>query len=114
VIFMIGMAVSVDYSLFYLRREREERAADREPVVASRVAAATSGQAVLVSGVTVVIAMAGMLFTGAKVFACIAVGTMLVVLVAMVGSATVLPAVLAALCSRVERSRLPTSAREPG
>jgi uncharacterized membrane protein YdfJ with MMPL/SSD domain len=107
VIFMIGMAVGVDYSLFYLRRWREERAAGREPAAALRVAAATSGQAVLVSGTTVVIAMAGMLFTGAKVFTSIGVGTMLVVLVAMVGSVTVLPAALAALGSRVERGRLP-------
>src|SRR5262249_23338756 len=107
VIFMIGMAVGVDYSLFYLRRWREERADGREPAAALRVAAATSGQAVLVSGTTVVIAMAGMLFTGAKVFTSIGVGTMLVVLVAMVGSVTVLPAALAGLGSRVERGRLP-------
>jgi len=107
VIFMIGMAVGVDYALFYLRREREERAAGREPVAALRTAAATSGQAVLISGTTVVIAMAGMLFTGAKVFTSIGVGTMLMVLVAMVGSVTVLPAALAALGSRVERGRLP-------
>jgi uncharacterized membrane protein YdfJ with MMPL/SSD domain len=111
VIFMIGMAVGVDYSLFYLRREREERAAGREPVAALRAAAATSGQAVLVSGATVVIAMTGMLFTGANVFTSIGVGTMLVVLVAMVGSVTVLPAALAALGSRVERGRLPLIGR---
>jgi uncharacterized membrane protein YdfJ with MMPL/SSD domain len=107
VIFMIGMAVGVDYSLFYLRREREERAAGRPPIAALRVAAATSGQAVLVSGTTVMIAMAGMLFTGANVFTSIGLGTMLVVLVAMVGSVTVLPATLATLGERVERGRLP-------
>ena len=111
VIFMIGMAVGVDYSLFYLRRQREERAAGNTPVAALRVAAATSGQAVLVSGTTVMIAMAGMLFTGAKVFTSIAVGTMLAVLVAMVGSVTVLPAALATLGSRVERGRLPRIVR---
>ncbi len=107
VIFMIGMAVGVDYSLFYLRREREERAAGHEPMVALRAAAATSGQAVLISGTTVMIAMAGMLFAGAKVFTSIGLGTMLVVLVAMVGSVTVLPATLATLGPRVERGRLP-------
>ena len=104
---MIGMAVGVDYSLFYLRREREERAAGRAPLAALRVAAATSGQAVLVSGTTVMIAMAGMLFTGAKVFTSIGVGTMLVVLVAMVGSVTVLPAALATLGLRVDRGKPP-------
>jgi uncharacterized membrane protein YdfJ with MMPL/SSD domain len=107
VIFMIGMAVGVDYSLFYLRREREERAGGRDPASALRTAAATSGHAVLVSGATVMIAMAGMLFTGAKVFTSIGVGTMAVVLVAMVGSVTVLPAALARLGSRVDRGRLP-------
>jgi uncharacterized membrane protein YdfJ with MMPL/SSD domain len=111
VIFMIGMAVGVDYSLFYLRREREERAAGRAPLAALRVAAATSGQAVLVSGTTVMIAMAGMLFTGAKVFTSIGVGTMLVVLVAMVGSVTVLPAALATLGLRVDQGKLPFMGR---
>ena len=61
---MIGLAVGVDYSLFYLRREREERAAghDREPSL--RIAAATSGRAVLVSGMTVMVAMAGLFISG--------------------------------------------------
>src|SRR5262249_37323968 len=61
VILLIGMAVGVDYSLFYLRREREERAGGQPPHPALLRAAGTSGQAVLISGVTVLIAMAGML-----------------------------------------------------
>src|SRR5690349_21420065 len=60
VILLIGMAVGVDYSLFYLRREREERHAGRTPREALLRTAATSGQAVLISGATVLIAMAGM------------------------------------------------------
>ena len=59
VILLVGMAVGIDYSLFYLRREREERAGGREPRAALLRAASTSGQAVLISGVTVLIAMAG-------------------------------------------------------
>jgi uncharacterized membrane protein YdfJ with MMPL/SSD domain len=114
VIFMIGMAVGVDYSLFYLRRVREERAAGRDDMSAVRRAAATSGQAVLVSGTIVMVAMAGMLFTGAKIFTSIGVGTMAVVFVAMVGSVTVLPAILAGMGGRVEKGRLPLLGQRGG
>ena len=64
VVVLVGLAVGVDYSLFYIRREREERRAGREPEAALDAAAATSGRAVLVSGLTVMAAMAGMYFTG--------------------------------------------------
>jgi RND superfamily putative drug exporter len=107
VILLIGMAVGVDYSLFYLRREREERAAGREPRPALLQAAATSGQAVLISGVTVLIAMAGMLIARNKLFTSMAFGTMLVVFCAVVGSLTVLPAALAKLGDRVDSGRIP-------
>jgi len=107
VILLIGMAVGVDYSLFYLRREREERARGEAPRPALLRAAATSGQAVLISGITVLIAMAGMLIASNKIFTSMALGTMLVVLSAVVGSLTVLPAVLAKLGDRVDRGRLP-------
>ncbi len=107
IILLVGMAVGVDYSLFYLRREREERARGREPHRALIRAAGTSGQAVLVSGTTVLIAMAGMLFASNHIFTSVAVGTMTVVLVAMVGSLTVLPALLHKLGDRVERGRIP-------
>jgi RND superfamily putative drug exporter len=107
VILLIGMAVGTDYSLFYLRREREEVAAGRDRATALRIAAATSGQAVLISGATVIVAMAGMLFAGNGTFPSIGVGTMAVVLVAMVGSLTVLPALLSKLGNRVERGRIP-------
>jgi uncharacterized membrane protein YdfJ with MMPL/SSD domain len=103
VILLMGMAVGVDYALFYLKREREERAEGYENGVALQRAAATSGQAVLISGATVMIAMAGMILAGSKVFTSIGVGAMIVVFVAMVGSVTVLPAVLAKLENRVDR-----------
>ena len=102
VILLIGMAVGVDYSLFYLKREREERIAGHGEDALPR-AAATSGQAVLISGGTVLIAMAGMLLSGTKIFTSIGVGAMLVVFMAMVGSLTVLPALLGKLGDRVER-----------
>ncbi|MGZ4385625.1 MAG: MMPL family transporter [Gaiellaceae bacterium] len=104
VMLMMGMAVGVDYSLFYLKREREERAAGRKPRQALEVAAATSGQAVLISGGTVLIAMGGMLFAGSKLFTTIGIGTMVVVFAAMIGSLTVLPAMLSKFGNWVDRS----------
>ncbi len=105
-ILLIGLAVGVDYSLFYLKREREERAAGRSPEAALEAAAATSGRSVLISGITVMIAMAGMLFAG-KDFAAFGVATMLVVAVAVIGSLTVLPALLSKLGDNVDRLRVP-------
>jgi putative drug exporter of the RND superfamily len=104
VILLMGMAVGVDYSLFYLKREREERAAGHEGHEGLFRAAATSGQAVLISGVTVLIAMAGMLFAGTKIFTSIGIGAMLVVFTSLIGSLTVLPALLGKLGDRyIER-----------
>lgn len=107
VILLIGMAVGVDYSLFYLKREREERAAGRGKLAAIEAAAATSGRAVLISGITVIAAMAGMLISGDKAFISFGVGTMMVVAIAMAGSVTVLPAMLSALGDKVNRGRIP-------
>jgi RND superfamily putative drug exporter len=103
VMLLMGMAVGVDYSLFYLKREREERAAGHKGHEGLFRAAATSGQAVLISGVTVLIAMAGMLFAGSKIFTSIGIGAMLVVFTSLVGSLTVLPALLGKLGDRIER-----------
>ncbi|MFE7037726.1 MMPL family transporter [Streptomyces sp. NPDC057621] len=107
VMLLVGLAVGVDYCLFYLRREREERAAGRDPETALRIAAATSGRAIIVSGVTVCVAMAGMLFTGIATFKAMGLASLMVVAVAMVGSVTVLPAVLSLLGKRVETGRIP-------
>ncbi|GAA2779649.1 MMPL family transporter [Streptomyces rameus] len=107
VMLLVGMAVGVDYCLFYLRREREERMAGRDPGTALRIAAATSGRAVIVSGVTVCVAMAGMLFTGLAEFEAMGLASLMVVAVAMVGSVTVLPALLSLLGERVEKGRIP-------
>ncbi len=107
IILMIGMAVGIDYSLFYLRRAREERHAGLPPRDALHRAAGTSGQAVLISGATVLIAMAGMFVSGNSLFTTIGLGTMIVVLAAMIGSLTVLPAVLSRLGDKVEKGRIP-------
>ncbi|MFF9061215.1 MMPL family transporter [Streptomyces sp. NPDC014882] len=107
VMLLVGLAVGVDYCLFYLRREREEREAGRDGQTALRIAAATSGRAIIVSGVTVCVAMAGMLFTGLAEFEAMGLASLMVVAVAMVGSVTVLPALLSLLGERVEKGRIP-------
>jgi putative drug exporter of the RND superfamily len=111
VVMLVGLAVGVDYTLFYLRREREERAAGRSERAALEAAAATSGRSVLISGATVLIAMAGMLFSGDRTFISMGIGTMIVVAMAMIGSLTVLPAVLSKLGDRVEKGRIPLLGR---
>jgi RND superfamily putative drug exporter len=103
IILLMGMAVGVDYSLFYLKREREERARGASERGSLFRAAATSGYAVLISGCTVLIAMGGMLFAGSKIFTSIGVGTMIVVFASLMASLTVLPALLGKLGDRVER-----------
>ncbi|OJF10075.1 MMPL family transporter [Couchioplanes caeruleus] len=107
VILLIGMAVGIDYSLFYVRREREERAKGRGHVDAVEIAAETSGHAVVVSGTAVVIAMAGLFLAQDAIFSSLAVGSILVVAVAVIGSLTVLPALLAKLGRWVDRPRVP-------
>ncbi len=106
VMLLMGMAVGVDYSLFYLKREREERQKGAPHRVALERAAATSGRAVLVSGLTVMIAMAGMLLTGDATLESMGIGAMVVVAIAMVGSLTVLPALLSRLGDKVEKLRV--------
>ena len=105
VMLLMGLAVGVDYCLFYLRRERQERAAGSEPKEALAVAAATSGHSVLVSGVTVMVAMAGMFLTGMHIFEGFALATILVVAIAMLGSVTVLPALLSMLGDKIDWGR---------
>jgi RND superfamily putative drug exporter len=107
IVLLVGLAVGVDYTLFYLRREREEKARGASKLEAVHIAAATSGRAVLVSGFTVMVAMAGMFFAGGRTFTALGIGSIMVVAVAMIGSVTVVPAVLAALGDRVEKGRVP-------
>jgi uncharacterized membrane protein YdfJ with MMPL/SSD domain len=106
VITLIGMAVGVDYSLFYLKRQREERANGHDEQTAVRIASATSGRAILVSGFTVMVAMAGQFLTGDKASTSFAVGTIMVVAVAMLGALTALPAALALLGRHVDKGRI--------
>ncbi len=111
VVLILGMAVGVDYSLFYLRREREERAAGKTFGEALRIAAATSGRAIVISGVTVMISLAGLFLTGVDLFTGMAFGTIAVVGVAVAGALTLLPAVLALIGEWADRCRIPVLGR---
>jgi uncharacterized membrane protein YdfJ with MMPL/SSD domain len=93
--------------MFYLKRAREERAAGRSERAAIEAAAATSGHSVLIAGLTVMVAMAGMFLSGDATFASFGVATIMVVGIAMLGSLTVLPAVLSKLGDRVDRVHVP-------
>ncbi len=115
VMLLIGLAVGVDYSMFYVKRAREERAAGRPTLDAISTAAATSGRSVLISGLIVLLAMSGMFLLGNKVFTGIGQSSMLVVAVAIIGSLTLLPALLALLGDRVDAGSLRplTATRRP-
>jgi putative drug exporter of the RND superfamily len=106
-VLVIGMAVGVDYSLFYLRREREERVAGHDEQTVVGIAAATSGRAILVSGLTVMVSLAGLFLTGIDIFTGIAFGTIMVVGVAVLGSLFFLPALLSWLGPWADRGQLP-------
>ncbi len=110
-VLLIGIAVGIDYALFLLRRARDERRAGagvRESVL---IASATSGRAIVISGITVIVAMLGLLVVREPTFASMGVGAMLVVAMAVIGSLTALPASLAILGDRVDKLRVPFLAR---
>ncbi|MFD9723204.1 MMPL family transporter [Streptomyces sp. NPDC059072] len=108
VILLIGLAVGVDYTLFYLKREREERAragGRLTPQAVVELAAATSGRAVVVSGLAVAVSSATLFLADDVIFSSIATGAIVVTLVAVLSSLTVLPALLAELGERADRRR---------
>ncbi|MFI9803970.1 MMPL family transporter [Streptomyces sp. NPDC052301] len=104
---LIGIAVGVDYSLFYIRRVREERARGNSTEAAVSAAAATSGRSVIVSGLTVMVSLAGLFLSGNGIFYGMATATIIVVAVAVLGSVTVLPALLSLLAHRIDKGRVP-------
>ena len=105
-ILLIGLAVGVDYTLFYIKREREERAAGRGEEAALEAAASTSGRAVLISGLTVMVARPACT-SAAMGSSPRSTGGIMVVLVALIASITVLPAILSKLGDKVEKGRIP-------
>ena len=111
---MLGLAVGIDYSLFIISRFRYERQAGREKLEAITVASNTTGRAVFYAGVTVVVSLAGLALTNNPVFTSMALGVIFVVLVTIVGSLTLLPAVLSVLGDNVNRLRVPLLGRANG
>ena len=104
-IVLIGLAVAVDYSLFMITRFRVERRAGRERTKAIEVSSSTAGRAVFFSGLAVMISLAGLITLGVSLFTSMAVGTISVVLVSVIGSLTFLPATLSILGDRVNVGR---------
>ncbi|WP_412075264.1 MMPL family transporter [Streptomyces xanthophaeus] len=105
-ILLIGLAVGVDYTLFYLKREREERARARGGLSSEalvELAAATAGRAIVVSGLAVILSTATLYLAADVIFSSLATGTILVVAVAVASSLTVLPALLVKIGNRTER-----------
>jgi len=107
VVLLIGMAVGVDYALFYIVRSREERSRGLTSHEALERTARTSGRTVLVSGTTVIVAIAGLFVIDSSAFNALASGTIAVVACAVAGSVTVLPAILELLGPRIDRGRIP-------
>ena len=111
---MLGLAVGIDYSLFIISRFRYERQAGREKLEAIAAASNTTGRAVFYAGVTVMVSLAGLALTNNPAFISVALGVIFVVLVAIVGSLTFLPAVLSVLGDNVNRLRVPLLGRANG
>ncbi len=111
-IVLIGLAVAVDYSLFMLTRFRTERGRGRDKLAAIEAASNTAGRAVFFSGLAVMISIAGLFLLDDPLFRSMAIGTIAVVLVAVIGSLTFLPAVLAILGDGVNRMRVPLLGRD--
>src|SRR5262249_7754160 len=107
VVLLIGMAVGVDYALFYVIRSREERARGLASHAALEKTARPSGHTVIVAGTPVALAMAAMFVIGSDIFNGIAAGAIAVIACAVAGSVTVLPAVLELLGPRIDRGRIP-------
>jgi RND superfamily putative drug exporter len=104
---MMGLATGIDYSLFIISRFREERARGREKIDAITVTGGTASRAVLFSGLTVVLALLGLVIVPTNIFASLAIGAILVVTMSVVAALTLLPAVLSLLGDRVNSLRLP-------
>ena len=104
---MMGLATGIDYSLFIISRFREERARGRDKLDAIAVTGGTASSAVLFSGLTVVLALLGLLIVPTNIFASLAIGAILVVSMSVIAALTLLPAVLSLLGDRVNSLKLP-------
>ncbi|MCH8008945.1 MAG: MMPL family transporter [Chloroflexi bacterium] len=113
IITMIGLAVGIDYALFIVQRYREEYAKHEDVVEAIAKAGATASRAVMFSGATVVIALLGLLLIPQNIYRSIAFGSIVVVMFAVLGALTLLPAVLKLLGPKINRLSIPGLRRQP-
>ncbi|HEY5386425.1 MAG TPA: MMPL family transporter, partial [Thermoleophilia bacterium] len=104
---MMGLATGIDYSLFIISRFREERALGHSKIDAITVTGGTASRAVLFSGLTVVLALAGLLIVPTSIFMSLAIGAILVVSISVVAALTLLPAVLSLLGDHVNSLKIP-------
>ena len=111
---MMGLAVGIDYSLFIVSRYREERAHGRDKMEAIAASGATANRAVFFSGLTVVLALVGMLLIPTTIFRSLAIGAISVVAAAVLASMTLLPAILSLLGDRVNALRILRRRSVPG
>ena len=109
---LIGLAVSVDYSLFMITRFRSERREGKPKLLAIETASSTAGRAVFFSGLAVMISIAGLFMIDVSIFRSMAIGTIGVIFVAIIGSLTFLPATLAILGDRINTGRVPFFGRD--
>ncbi len=107
VITMIGLAVGIDYSLFVISRYREERGHGLDKHAAIAQAGATASRTVFFSGITVIIALLGMLIVPQTIFRSISIGSVLVVIMSVAAALTLLPAVLSILGDKINWGRIP-------
>ena len=107
IIFMIGLAVGIDYSLFIIARYREERGRGLEKTDAIVRAGATASRAVLVSGLTVILALIGMVLVPFNIYIGLGIGAILVVVASVLAAMTLLPALLSLLGDRIDRLSVP-------
>jgi len=114
IITMIGLAVGIDYSLFIVSRYREERATGLGNIEAITRTGATASRAVVFSGLTVVVALTGMLLLPNTIYRSIGLGAILVVIIAVAASLTLLPAVLALMGDKVDALRIRARKRGAG
>jgi RND superfamily putative drug exporter len=114
IVVLIGLAVAVDYSLFVISRFRTERLAGRDKLGAIEVASSTAGRAVFFSGLAVMISLGGLFLVDDDVFKSIAIGSIAVVMISVLGGLTFLPATLSILDRKVMRLGIPFLSRERG